>query len=66
MEKVEFNELGEVTSAYILKGKSRETVYRHVSSVILLLSNPTVTAEIEDKPEKEESTPRRLRSGRKF
>ena len=40
---VESNSLGEVTAAHILKGKSREKVYRHVTSLILLLrpaSNP--------------------------
>ena len=34
---VEENNLGEVTSAHIFKGSTRETVYRHVSSLILLI-----------------------------
>ena len=36
--EVEVNQLGEVTAAYILKGNSGEIVYRHASSLILLVS----------------------------
>ena len=38
VESVEKNSLGEVTAAKIIKGGTREKVYRHVSSLILLLS----------------------------
>ena len=38
IERVERNELGEATAAYVFKGKTRESVYRHVTSLILLLS----------------------------
>lgn len=38
IEKIEKNYLGETTSAWIFKGSTRETVYRHVNSIILLLS----------------------------
>jgi len=37
---VESNELGEVTAARLIKGSTRETVYRHVTSLIPLLSVP--------------------------
>ena len=37
--EVETNSLGEVTSAYVFKGATREKVYRHVTSLILLLSS---------------------------
>ena len=36
--EVETNSLGEVTAAYLFKGATREKVYRHVTSLILLLS----------------------------
>lgn len=38
VESVEVNDLNEVTAAYVFKGKTRERVYRHVTSMILLLS----------------------------
>ena len=37
VKRVTKNELGEVTSAEVLKGRTREVVYRHASSLILLL-----------------------------
>lgn len=37
IKKLNFNSLGEVTSALIMKGKNRETVFRHSSSIIPLL-----------------------------
>ena len=36
---IETNSLGEVTSAHILKGSTREKVYRHDTSLILLIPN---------------------------
>lgn len=39
VERVEINDLGEVTAAYVFKGSSRETVYRHTTSLIKLISN---------------------------
>ena len=39
IERVERNELGETTAVYVFKGATRESVYRHATSVILLLSN---------------------------
>ena len=35
---VETNSLGEVTAARVIKGDTRESVYRHVTSLILLIS----------------------------
>ena len=48
---VDENSLGEVTAAHVLKGDTREKVYRHVTSLILLLPSefsavePTVQVE---------------------
>lgn len=39
VKSVVTNELGETTAAYVLKGATRETVYRHSSSLILLIPN---------------------------
>ena len=36
---VEVNSIGEVTAAKIFKGDTKETVYRHVTSLILLIPN---------------------------
>ena len=44
VSSVESNTLGEVTSAYIIKGVSREKVYRHVTSLIFLLPSEYTTA----------------------
>ena len=38
VQKVEINSLGEVTAAYLYKGSTKEVVYRHVTSLILLIS----------------------------
>ena len=38
VQSVEVNSLGEGTSAYVFKGSTKELVYRHVTSLILLLS----------------------------
>jgi len=38
IKSVNINTLGEVTSATVFKGKTRETVFRHSTSLILLLS----------------------------
>lgn len=40
VHSVEVNDYDEVTAAYVFKGKTRERVYRHVNSLILLLSSP--------------------------
>ena len=37
VKKVEINSLGEVTAATVLKGKTRELVYKHASSLIQLI-----------------------------
>ena len=37
VKKIDVNHLGEVKAAWVLKGKSREIVYRTVDSLILLL-----------------------------
>ena len=37
VKKIDINHLGEVKAAWVLKGKSREIVYRTVDSLILLL-----------------------------
>ena len=42
VKSTETNALGEVTAAIVLKGGTRETVYRHASSLILLLPAATV------------------------
>ena len=39
VKKVNVNSLGEVVSAIVLKGKSREKVFRHASSIIPILSS---------------------------
>ena len=38
VKEVEYNRLGEAVSAYVFKGSTKELVYRHVTSLILLLS----------------------------
>ena len=38
VHKVEINSLGEVTAAFVFKGATKELVYRHVTSLIRLLS----------------------------
>ena len=38
VHSVETNVLGEVTSAYVYKGSTKELVYRHATSLILLIS----------------------------
>ena len=38
VKSVEINSLGETTGAHVFKGTTRETVYRHATSLILLLS----------------------------
>ena len=45
IEKVEINELGETTAVYVFKGATRESVYRHATSIILLLSKVNGTQE---------------------
>ena len=39
--QVDYNDLGESTAATTLKGDTGETVYRHASSLILLISSST-------------------------
>ena len=39
VKRVEINSLGETTAAYVLKGSTKEVVYRHASSLIILLKN---------------------------
>lgn len=39
INKVEINSLGETTAAYVLKGNTKEVVYRHASSIIPLIKN---------------------------
>lgn len=39
VKKVKTNSLGEVTAATVFKGKTRQSVYRYVSSLILLIPN---------------------------
>ena len=48
VKSVKINELGEVTSAMVLKGKTREVVYRHASSLILLLHAANDSDTIDD------------------
>ena len=43
--KVDTNSLGEVTAAKIRKGTTREIVYRHSTSLILLISNENTSEE---------------------
>ena len=38
VEKIETNRYGDVTAAVVLKGKTGERVYRHATSLILILS----------------------------
>ena len=50
----ETNSLGEVTAAYVMKGSTREHVYRHASSLILLLTTVNCT-EAHEEPLEHES-----------
>ena len=64
VRSVEINNLGETTSAVVFKGSTREKVYRHASSLILLLKGEDTTEEDShsidlDDPLKERS-PKRL------
>ena len=52
----EVNELGEVTAARILKGGTREVVYRHSTSLILLLSCGSENSDEEPKNDDRELT----------
>ena len=47
VKEILMNSLGEVTGALVLKGKNRELIKRHVSSLILLLS-PAGELELDD------------------
>ena len=47
--KVEENELGEVTAAVVLKGDTREKVYRHVTSLIFLIPADDLSKQTPDK-----------------
>ena len=38
VKEVEYNSLGESTAAYVFKGSTKELVYRHATSLILLIS----------------------------
>ena len=49
--KVEENGLGEVTAAVVLKGDTREKVYRHVTSLIFLLPADDLSKHPPDKSE---------------
>ena len=53
VSSVETNVLGEVTSAYVIKGGTREKVYRHVTSLIFLLPSECMN------PSPEDTTPSR-------
>ena len=57
VKKVEKNELGQITSATILKGKTRELVRRHASVLIPLLtsSSPYPAANEDDMPKEAKS-----------
>ena len=66
VQSEESNDLDEVTAVYIFKGASREVVYRHVTSVILLLSNPTLPTGSVEAPAKGDTSSMQLRSGRKL
>lgn len=48
VKKVDINALGEVTAASVLKGKTRELVYRHASSLIQLIPLEAVSGEEDD------------------
>ena len=47
VQSVETNSLGEVTAARVLKGNTGEVVYRHSTSLILLITNDSPTNEEE-------------------
>ena len=53
VKSVDVNNLGEVTAAQVFKGKTRETVYRHITSLILLVPSEEVRNEEEDTPQNE-------------
>ena len=43
VDRVVINTLGEVTAAYVFKGSTKELVYRHMTSLILLISSDGFT-----------------------
>ena len=45
VKKVDTNDLGEVTAATVLKGKTRELVYCHASSLIILIHLDNVSGD---------------------
>ena len=51
VRKINLNSIGEVVSATVMKGKNRETVFRHASSLILLLQPDAFVDETNDEPE---------------
>ena len=51
VRKININSIGEVVSAYVMKGKNRETVFRHASSLILLLQPDAFEGDNGDEPE---------------
>jgi len=61
---VEINDLGEVTAAHVMKGATREKVYRHATSLIPLLSAPVEgeIAEENEVPDSPDVRKRPLRS----
>lgn len=61
VKSVEENSLGEVTAAKIFKGRTREIVYRHATSLILLLKSELTNSS--EKPKKDSSylPPQRLK-----
>ena len=68
VQSVEKNSLNEVTAAYLFKGSTRERVYRHVTSLILLLpaddsdssSDSEGEGKEEDSSDEEQSAARNL------
>ena len=50
VQNLQVNDLGDVTGATILKGRSREIVKRHVNSLILLLSSVKVGTSVAPSP----------------
>ena len=62
---VETNSIGEVTAAHVMKGNTRERVYRHATSLIFLLPSECLWQEVSANEESADSPPvSRKRSSR--
>ena len=64
VEKMEMNDLGEVTSAVVRKGRTGECTHRHVTNLIPLLSLDSSKVTTDTVIDSQESTSNLRRSNR--